>query len=227
MTDGYEWFARDSTSVELSIAEHASQVYCVVFFFFCRLVHWLISFSIGICLLLLFRIEMILREPVWWIQNKSFQTLGGDFSVDGRFGGSLNVTTIDCKASNDTSIIIPVSAPGFELELVLFTSARPIYNLRFVGRCSARHVRVLPISEYSYCTRTYVFFCSFLLFYYYNNYLLLVDNIQTFCTSSSVEYGRYRDYLNFKVFDWIVCIESHDSIIFAASDQRQIISFIQ
>ena len=45
--------------------------------------------------------------------------------------------------------------------------------LRFVGRCSARHVRVLqvPISEYSYyCTRTYVFFCSFLLFYYYNNY---------------------------------------------------------
>ena len=157
---------QETLQVSSWVSQSMQVKYVVLFFFFCRLVHWLISFSIGICLLLLFRIEMILREPVWWIQNKSFQTLGGDFSVDGRFGGSLNVTTIDCKASNDTSIIIPVSAPGFELELVLFTSARPIYNLRFVGRCSARHVRVLPISEYSYCTRTYVFFCSFLLFYY-------------------------------------------------------------
>ena len=55
---------------------------------------------------------------------QSFQTLGGDFSVDGRFSGSLNVTTINCKASNITSTI-PVPAPGFALIFLSNLSSLP------------------------------------------------------------------------------------------------------
>jgi hypothetical protein len=41
------------------------------------------------------------------------KTLGGDFSVDGLFRGTLNVTTINC--SNNGACIIPIPAPGFAL----------------------------------------------------------------------------------------------------------------
>jgi hypothetical protein len=44
--------------------------------------------------------------------NDSFQTLGNDFTVDGRFRGTLNVTTINCVNNVCT---IPVPSPGFAL----------------------------------------------------------------------------------------------------------------
>ena len=47
-------------------------------------------------------------------EHNSLQTLGGDFSVDGRFTGNLNVTTINCNVDNN-ACTIPVPAPGFAL----------------------------------------------------------------------------------------------------------------
>lgn len=44
----------------------------------------------------------------------SFQTLGNQFTVDGRFRGSLNVTTINCDTTANTCVV-PVPAPGFAL----------------------------------------------------------------------------------------------------------------
>ena len=54
---------------------------------------------------------------------QSFQTLAGDFSVDGRFSGSLNVTTIYCKVSNNTCTTL-VPAPDFAL---VFLSNCPLH----------------------------------------------------------------------------------------------------
>jgi len=48
------------------------------------------------------------RDGITW----AGQTLGGDFTVDGRFRGTLNVTTISCVNNGCT---IPVPAPGFAL----------------------------------------------------------------------------------------------------------------
>ncbi|KDR78213.1 hypothetical protein GALMADRAFT_94783 [Galerina marginata CBS 339.88] len=42
------------------------------------------------------------------------QTLGNQFQVDGRFKGTLNVTTINCNTAA-SACIIPVPAPGFAL----------------------------------------------------------------------------------------------------------------
>ena len=50
---------------------------------------------------------------------QSFPTLGGDFSVDGRF-----VTTINCKAPNSTCTI-PVPAQGFALVFLSNLSSSP------------------------------------------------------------------------------------------------------
>ena len=44
----------------------------------------------------------------------SSQTLGSQFTVDGRFRGSLNVVTINCDTTANTCVV-PVNAPGFAL----------------------------------------------------------------------------------------------------------------
>jgi len=51
------------------------------------------------------------------------QTLGADFTVDGRFRGAINVTTINCVNNNECTI--PIPAPGFAL--VFFPSSAPAY----------------------------------------------------------------------------------------------------
>ena len=56
---------------------------------------------------------------------QSFQTLAGDFSVDGRFSGSLYVTTINFKVPNNTCTI-PVPAPGFALVFLSNLSSSPL-----------------------------------------------------------------------------------------------------
>jgi hypothetical protein len=54
----------------------------------------------------------------------SSQTLGTQYTVDGRFRGSLNVTTINCDTTANTCVV-PVTAPGFAL--VFFDSnAEPL-----------------------------------------------------------------------------------------------------
>jgi len=52
------------------------------------------------------------------------QTLGNQYTVDGRFRGTLNVTTINCDTTANTCIV-PVNAQGFAL--VFFdTIAEPL-----------------------------------------------------------------------------------------------------
>ena len=46
--------------------------------------------------------------------DDSFQTLGNDYTVDGRFRGTLSVKTIKCR-NDESSCTIPVPAPGFAL----------------------------------------------------------------------------------------------------------------
>lgn len=55
-----------------------------------------------------------------------FQTLGSPLTVDGRFRGTLNVTSITCDTSANTCSI-PVPAPGFAL--VFLSSPDPDLNL--------------------------------------------------------------------------------------------------
>ena len=54
------------------------------------------------------------------INDLFFQTLGGDFTVDGRFRGDLNVTTINCV---NNGCVIPVPAPGFALVFLANSSS--------------------------------------------------------------------------------------------------------
>ncbi|KAF9474970.1 hypothetical protein BDN70DRAFT_884295 [Pholiota conissans] len=56
------------------------------------------------------------------------QTLGGQFEVDGRFKGDLNVTTITCDTSTAVNAcVIPVPAPGFAL--VFMDTSEPNLSL--------------------------------------------------------------------------------------------------
>ncbi|KAF8800345.1 glycoside hydrolase family 79 protein [Phlegmacium glaucopus] len=54
------------------------------------------------------------------------QTLGNQLTVDGRFRGSLNITTINCDTTAN-QCIIPVPAPGFAL--VFFSSSSPALSV--------------------------------------------------------------------------------------------------
>jgi len=66
------------------------------------------------------------RNNITW----AGQTLGDDFTVDGRFRGTLNVTTINCDVGSNTCLI-PVQAPGFAL-VFLTNSSSPSFEDQFV-----------------------------------------------------------------------------------------------
>jgi hypothetical protein len=58
------------------------------------------------------------RNNITW----AGQNLGDDFTVDGRFRGTLNVVTIQCNVGANTCVI-PVQAPGFALVFLTNSSS--------------------------------------------------------------------------------------------------------
>ena len=54
------------------------------------------------------------------------QTLGNQLTVDGRFRGTLNITTIDCDTTAN-QCIIPVPSPGFAL--VFLSTSSPALSI--------------------------------------------------------------------------------------------------
>ncbi|KAF8949995.1 glycoside hydrolase family 79 protein [Flammula alnicola] len=70
------------------------------------------------------KVKYLSADSVASRQNISWagQTLGGHFEVDGRFTGTLNVTSITCDTTAN-NCVIPVPAPGFAL--VFFDTSVP------------------------------------------------------------------------------------------------------